>query len=89
MTSAPNSERLSSTNHLTSSPPAARPATLSPSTWKDIWIKKFKKTLHDQGMADRDATWNTTVDRYLVQNPYPPAKIFVNLLKSFLQEFKE
>jgi hypothetical protein len=40
-------------------------------------------------MADRDATWNTTVDRYLVQNPYPPAKIFVNLLKSFLQEFKE
>lgn len=36
-------------------------------------------------MEDRDSTWNTIVERYLAQNPYPPAKIFVNLLQSFLE----
>jgi integrase/recombinase XerD len=55
--------------------------------YRRYWSEKLASRLYAERQYDQEAAWPVILEAYLKENPFPPAKIFVNRLETFLNAY--
>jgi site-specific recombinase XerD len=67
--------------------PGMESYTLKNSRYRRYWSDRLASALYSENLYDKETTWPVILESYLKKNPFPPAKIFVNRLETFLNAY--
>jgi integrase/recombinase XerD len=68
--------------------PTEKKSTSTVQDWVPYWMERFTRVLQADLKAKKESSWTVILRKYLEQNRYPPSRIFVKRLESFLDSHR-